>query len=63
MCKMGILEIFGPSLTKFLIWDHETWFTGILWVLSGMCEKWSLWAKISGPFLKGQIGQYIRLFS
>ena len=47
---MGILEVFGYFLKKFLIQDHETWFTGILWVLSGVCEKWPLWAKFSAVF-------------
>ena len=47
---MGFLEVFDHLLKKFLIRDHETWFTGILWVLSGVCEKWPLWAKFSGRF-------------
>ena len=37
---MGIREIFGHFLKKFIIRDHVTWFTCILWVLSGVCEKW-----------------------
>ena len=44
------------SVFLFLIWDHETWFTGILCVLSGVCEKRPLWDKFSCPF--GKIGQY-----
>ena len=53
---MGMLEVFGHSLKKFLMWDDQTWFTGILWVLSGVCETWPLWAKFLGPF-RSQIGQ------
>ena len=45
---MGMLEVFGHSLKKFLMWDDQTWFTGILWVLSGVCEM--------APF-GSQIGQ------
>ena len=40
---MGISEVFG-HFHKFLIRDHETWFTGTLWVLSGVW-KWHPWAK------------------
>ena len=50
MPKLGFLELFGLLLKKFLMSDHETWFTGMLWVLPGVCEKWPLWAKFSGPF-------------
>ena len=48
--KLGILEVFGNFLKKFLCGAHETWFTDILWVLLWVCEKWPLWAKFSGPF-------------
>ena len=41
---------FGAFSQKFLIWNHETWFTSLLWILSGVCEKWPLWAKFSGLF-------------
>ena len=59
---MGILEVLGHFLKKFLIWDHESWFTGILWVLSGVYEKWPMWAKFSDRFFalnRAKIGQYI----
>ena len=35
---------------KCLMSDQETWFRGILCVLPGVCKKWPLWAKLSGPF-------------
>ena len=31
------------------MWDYETWFTGMLCVLSGVCKKWPLWTKFLGP--------------
>ena len=31
--------------------DHETWVTGMLWVVPDVREKWSLLAKIFRPFL------------
>ena len=36
---MLIMEVFGHFLKKFLIQYHETWFTGMLWALSGVCEN------------------------
>ena len=35
--KFGILEVFVHFPQKSLTWDHESWFTSILWVLS--CVK------------------------
>ena len=34
--ELGFLEVFGHILKKFLMPDHETWVTGILWVLPGV---------------------------
>ena len=48
--KLGILEVFGHFLKKFLMPDPETWFTGILRVLPNVCEKWPPWATFSAPF-------------
>ena len=50
--------VFGHFLKKFLIWEYETWFTGTLWVLSGVCVKWLLWGKFSGH-LGPKIGRNI----
>ena len=37
--NFGILEVFGHFLIISLTWDPETWFTGVLLVLAGACEK------------------------
>ena len=60
--KLGILEGFGHFLKKFVTWDNGTWFTGILWVFSGVCQKWPLAVgQIFGPFFN-QICQYMGFF-
>ena len=48
--KLEILEVFGHFLIKFFMPDPETWLTGILWVLSNVCEKLPLWAKFLALF-------------
>ena len=48
--KWEFWRFFWSFYQNVLLWDHETWFTCILWVLSCVCKKWSLWAKFSGPF-------------
>ena len=48
--KIGILEVFYHSLIQILIWDHKTWFTGILWALSAACVKMAPVSQIFGPF-------------
>ena len=47
--KLEFLEVFGHILKMFLMPDHKTWVTGMLWVLPGVCEKWPLRVKFSGP--------------
>ena len=51
------LESAGPREPTYLLhWrsappGRETWFTGVLWVLSGVCVKnVTLWANFLGPF-------------
>ena len=61
---MGILEMFGHFLKTVLMWDHETWFTGILRILSGVREKLPLWAKfwaLFGPN-RSKIGKFVVYF-
>ena len=48
--KFEFLEVWGHFLKKISMWDHETWSTGTLWVLSRVCEKWPHWAIFLGPF-------------
>ena len=48
--KLGFLKVFGHFLKMFIMWDHEIWFTGILWVLSCVCESCLPWALFLGPF-------------
>ena len=43
---LNFLLIFNYKKEGFL----ATWFRGILCVLPGVCKKWPLWAKFSGPF-------------
>ena len=43
---MGILEVWSHFLKKYLIWDHETWFTGTNMAPLG---------PIFGPFLTPNI--------
>ena len=54
--------VFWPFPQKSFIWDHETCFTGMLWVLSCVCVcacvKWPKWAEFSGPY-GGKTGKYI----
>ena len=47
---MGILEVYCHFLKTNLIWDHETWFAGTLWVLSGVFEELPPRAKFMGRF-------------
>ena len=42
--------VLGLLLKKFLMSDHETWFTGILRVLPDVCEKWALCANFRTLF-------------
>ena len=43
--KLGFWEVFSHLLKNCLMADRETLFTGILWVLSGLSEKWPLRAQ------------------
>ena len=47
--KIGNFGGFWPFSQKNLIPDSETWFTGILSVFSGLCEKLPLWVKFLAP--------------
>ena len=41
--KNGTFSCFWSLSQKLLIRDHETWFAGILWVSSGVCENGPYW--------------------
>ena len=41
LSKLDFYDVSGHCLKKCLLWDHETWFSGISEALSGACKTWS----------------------